>query len=195
MFRFPLQKTSDEAPASTVGASVGPLTRETNVPDSDDASKSSTFGETKPSDAAIERRDSAAAPAAAEGGAEGEVEGAGKRELGGETEIKGEREEAGEVGALEGEGEGTRTIAESTEVGSERGEAEARGRETCTEDPEDTQANGEEEEEFNPYCFIAHLPPYNTVKHHTPEVTCSYFFYKEGARKLDVNCANTCAPT
>lgn len=29
---------------------------------------------------------------------------------------------------------------------------------------------GEEEEEFNPYCFIAHLPPYNTVKHHTPEV-------------------------
>lgn len=38
---------------------------------------------------------------------------------------------------------------------------------------EEQQQQEEEgdEDEFNPYCFIAHLPPYNTVKHYTPEVS------------------------
>lgn len=44
--------------------------------------------------------------------------------------------------------------------------AEARAEEPGVHEEEEI----EEEEEFNPYCFIAHLPPYNTVKHHTPEV-------------------------
>lgn len=35
---------------------------------------------------------------------------------------------------------------------------------------EGEEEEDEEEEEFNPYSFIAHLPPYNTVKHQTPEV-------------------------
>lgn len=38
---------------------------------------------------------------------------------------------------------------------------------------EQQQQEEEEDEEFNPYCFIAHLPPYNTVKHYTPEVSCT----------------------
>ena len=83
-----------------------------------------------------------------------------------EVQVQGEKEGGEEVkgGDLPAESKGKEV---GVDVDGVEEEHQKQQQEQQQQQPEE---EGAEEEEFNPYCFIAHLPPYNTVKHHTPEV-------------------------
>ncbi|CAM9218677.1 unnamed protein product, partial [Ascophyllum nodosum] len=82
-----------------------------------------------------------------------------------EVQVQGEKEGGEEVkgGDLPAESKGKEV---GVDVDGVEEEHQKQQQEQQQQQPEE---EGAEEEEFNPYCFIAHLPPYNTVKHHTPE--------------------------